>query len=82
MTCNADPGLQAPPAGGRGGGGGGGGVLLMAPTLSLIGAIDARGSASERNGGTVKLATCGEAPTVEKIHAGRVVADLRLPDCP
>jgi hypothetical protein len=82
MTCNADPGLQAPPAGGRGGGGGGGGVLLMAPTLTLVGAIDARGSASERNGGTVKLATCGEAPAVDKIHAGRVVEDLRLPDCP
>jgi hypothetical protein len=82
MTCNADPGLQAPPAGARGGGGGGGGVLLMAPTVSLAGSIDARGSSSEHNGGTVKIATCGESPSVDKVHAGRVVPDLRLPDCP
>jgi hypothetical protein len=74
----------AAPSGARGGGGaGGGGVLLMAPTVVHSRARSTRGArSSEHNGGTVKIATCGESPSVDKVHAGRVVPDLRLPDCP
>lgn len=42
--------------GGAGGGGAGGGILLMAPSVSISGALDARGGGgATQNGGTIKV---------------------------
>ncbi len=81
VECAAEPEYQAPPSGGRGGGGGGGGVLLSAPTVVHAGVIDARGSLGEQNGGTLKIATCVAFRGAGALHGGRVVTDLRGPEC-
>jgi hypothetical protein len=80
-ACAAAPEYQAAPSGGRGGGGAGGGVLLSAPVVVHRGRIDARGSLGEINGGTIKIATCGAFEGEGVMQAGRVVPDLRAPDC-